>query len=60
MAKGRSDQSASCPSFLRLSTTEGLVKQESSAFAFNDLKTLDPSFRWDDEQNRTFPSGRSA
>jgi hypothetical protein len=39
----------------RFSTAEGLVKQESSAFAFNDLKTLDPSFRWDDEQNQTFP-----
>jgi hypothetical protein len=36
------------PSFLR--------KQESSAFTFNDLKALDPSFRWDDEQNQTFPS----
>jgi len=38
----------------RFSTAEGLVKQESSAFAFNSLKALDPSFRWDDEQNQTF------
>jgi len=26
----------------------------SSTFTFNDLKALDPSFRWDDEQNQTF------
>jgi hypothetical protein len=37
----------------RFSTAEGLVKQESSAFEFNGLKALDPSFRWDDEQNQT-------
>jgi len=40
----------------RLSTAEGLVKQKSSAFTFNGLKALDPSFRWDDEQNQTFPT----
>ncbi len=33
-----------------------LQKQESSAFAFNGLQTLDPSFRWDDEQNQSIPS----
>ena len=37
----------SCSSFRR--------KPESSAFSFNSLKALDPSFRWDDEQNQTIP-----
>jgi hypothetical protein len=40
------------PSLLRLSTAEGLVKQESSDFqAVAKLKALDPSFRWDDERD---------
>jgi len=29
-------------------------EQESSAFVFNDLQALDPSFRWYDEQNQSF------
>jgi len=55
--QGRSDQPAFCPVIpaRRFSTAEGLVKQESSDLTFNDLKALDPSFRWDDEQNQTFP-----
>lgn len=28
---------------------------ESGVFVFNGLETLDPSFRWDDEQNLTIP-----
>jgi hypothetical protein len=39
----------------RFSTAEGLVKQESSAFAFNGLQALDPSFRWDDERSPSLP-----
>ena len=38
---------AFCSSFLR--------KQESSAFALNDLEALDPSLRWDHEQSQNIP-----
>jgi hypothetical protein len=47
----------------RFSTAEGLVKQESSAFAFNGLQALDPGLtsppavesRWDDERSPSLP-----
>jgi hypothetical protein len=37
-----------------------LRRQESSAFTFNGWKALDPSLRWDDEQNQAFPKGIAA
>jgi hypothetical protein len=39
---------------MRFSTADGPVKQESSVFTLNNLEALDPSFRWDDEQNQSF------
>jgi hypothetical protein len=46
----RAASSGSLTSSQRLSTAEGPVKLGSSAFAFGSdhLKSLDPSFRWDD------------
>jgi len=61
MASRTCSRSIHLPRIVRPALREGLInqlfalsflrKQESSAFTFNDLKALDPSFRWDDEQN---------